>query len=147
MTYKSADTWSNEMLHRFSTKIFDTGGTGLYDYGYRFYDTVAGRWLKRDPIEERGGLNLYSYVENDGANHIDQLGMAALMLGEDNFLSTHRNDTLPPEPGSEFDDEPWNDAMPIARNDDPCDPSRGCSDSQLPAGCFADVKQLLAPNQ
>ena len=76
MTYKSADTWSDEMLHRFSTKIFDTGGTGLYDYGYRFYDTVAGRWLKRDPIGERGGVNLYSFIGNVGPLGFDVLGLS-----------------------------------------------------------------------
>ena len=75
MTYKSPDTWSDNMLHRFSTKIFDTGGTGLYDYGYRFYNTVLGRWLKRDPIGELGGANLYNFIGNDGANGFDLLGL------------------------------------------------------------------------
>jgi hypothetical protein len=43
-------------------------------YGYRWYNTYTGGWPSRDPIEERGGLNLYGYVGNDGVNHIDYLG-------------------------------------------------------------------------
>ena len=39
------------------------------------YDPVQGRWLSRDPIEERGGINLYGFVENDGLNRLDYLGL------------------------------------------------------------------------
>ena len=38
--------------------------TGLYYYGYRYYDPVTGRWPSRDPIEERGGFNLYGFLWN-----------------------------------------------------------------------------------
>jgi RHS repeat-associated protein len=30
---------------------------------YRNYSASLGRWLRRDPIEENGGINLYSYVK------------------------------------------------------------------------------------
>ena len=59
---------------RFSTKVLD-GETGLYYYGYRYYDPETGRWLSRDPIEEQGGLNLYAFVRNNGVNRIDYLGL------------------------------------------------------------------------
>jgi len=38
--------------------------------------TVSGRayWPSRDPIEERGGVNLYSFVENSPLNNVDYLG-------------------------------------------------------------------------
>jgi RHS repeat-associated protein len=49
--------------HRFSTKYFDAE-SGLYYYGYRFYLPVLMRWLSRDPMKEKGGLNLYGFVEN-----------------------------------------------------------------------------------
>ena len=42
---------------RFSTKYQDDE-TGLLYYGYRYYNPSAGRWPSRDPIGERGGLNL-----------------------------------------------------------------------------------------
>ena len=40
--------------YRFSTKYTDEE-TGLLYYGHRYYDSETGRWLNRDPIEERGG--------------------------------------------------------------------------------------------
>jgi hypothetical protein len=46
----------------------------LYYYGYRFYDPVTGRWPSRDPIGERGGMNLYGFVGNDGIDTWDYLG-------------------------------------------------------------------------
>lgn len=43
---------------------------------FRAYDADLGRWLSRDPIEERGGLNLYAYVSNNPVNKRDSLGLA-----------------------------------------------------------------------
>jgi len=42
------------------------------------YRTASGRakWLNRDPIEEDGGINLYSYVGNNPVNEIDPLGLS-----------------------------------------------------------------------
>jgi len=57
----------------FSTKYEDSE-TGLLYYGYRYYDPVTGRWPSRDPIEERGGTNLYGMVGNDIVNVWDVLG-------------------------------------------------------------------------
>ena len=59
---------------RFSTKMLEDE-TGLYYYGYRDYDPVTGRWPSRDPIEEHGGLNLYGFVNNDGVDWVDYLGL------------------------------------------------------------------------
>jgi uncharacterized protein RhaS with RHS repeats len=44
-------------------------------YGYRYYDPVTGRWPSRDPIEERGGVNLYGFAGNDGVSRFDKLGL------------------------------------------------------------------------
>jgi len=68
---------SNQFAYRFSTKPLDFA-TGLYYYGYRFYDAERGRWLNRDPIEENGGVNLYGFVNNDSINKIDLLGNALI---------------------------------------------------------------------
>jgi len=40
--------------------------------------TASGRayWPSRDPIEERGGYNLYGFVGNDGVNQWDILGLS-----------------------------------------------------------------------
>jgi RHS repeat-associated protein len=58
---------------RFSTKYTD-GETGLVYYGFRYYSPELGRWPSRDPIEERGGINLYGMVGNDAVNQVDVLG-------------------------------------------------------------------------
>jgi len=58
----------------FSTKPF-INGPDWYYYGFRYYDPVTGRWPSRDPIGERGGLNLYGMVGNDAINWIDILGL------------------------------------------------------------------------
>ncbi len=73
---------ATENKFRFSTKYFDDE-TGLLYYGYRFYKPDVGRWLSRDPIGERGGLNLYGFVYNKPIDTIDILGM----LGTDSFPS------------------------------------------------------------
>ena len=41
-----------------------------------FYDPTQARWCSRDPIEERGGVNLYGFVGNDGVRKMDYLGLA-----------------------------------------------------------------------
>ena len=67
------------LTHGFSTKPADPD-TGLLYYGFRWYDAVTGRWLSVDPIEEMGGLNIYSYAHNNGPNLFDILGCAAFVL-------------------------------------------------------------------
>ena len=61
--------------YRFSSKEIDTR-SGLYYYGYRYYEPNLQRWLNQDPIGERGGLNLYEYVGNSPVNAVDPLGLA-----------------------------------------------------------------------
>jgi len=59
---------------RFSTKPYDEN-TGLYFYGYRFYNPALGRWMTRDPLGEEVGINLYGFVGNNPVNFIDPLGL------------------------------------------------------------------------
>jgi RHS repeat-associated protein len=44
-------------------------------YGYRYYDPLTGRWPSRDPIEEFGGINLYSLLHNNPTMDVDVLGL------------------------------------------------------------------------
>ena len=61
----------------------DMNFTGLYRHSksnldlavYRAYDPDFGRWLSRDPIAERGGLNLYAYATNNPSVRTDPLGL------------------------------------------------------------------------
>lgn len=48
--------------------------TGTYLATYRAYSPTLKRWLKRDPIGEDGGINLYSYVAGAPINYYDPLG-------------------------------------------------------------------------
>jgi RHS repeat-associated protein len=64
---------ANQFTYKFSTKPQDVE-TGLYYYGYRYYDAVAGRWINRDPIGENGGINLCGMVENKPLTEVDLLG-------------------------------------------------------------------------
>ena len=47
--------YASENPFRFSTKYYDIE-TGLYDYGYRYYNSSMGRFVNRDPIKESGGV-------------------------------------------------------------------------------------------
>ena len=58
---------------RYSTKYYDLE-TGLYYYLMRFYHPPHHRWLNRDPIGERGGLNLYGFCKNAQMFEIDAIG-------------------------------------------------------------------------
>ncbi|MEQ1935472.1 MAG: RHS repeat-associated core domain-containing protein [Fimbriimonadaceae bacterium] len=41
-----------------------------------FYNPSTGRWLSRDPIEERGGNNHYAFVVNNPFSSWDRLGLS-----------------------------------------------------------------------
>jgi len=43
---------------------------------FAFYNPSMGRWLNRDPVEEKGGLNLYATVNNTPLNKCDKLGLS-----------------------------------------------------------------------
>ena len=70
--------------HRFSTKYYDVE-TGLYYFGYRFYFPLFMRWINRDPIEERGGINLYAYCVNNAFCGFDP-------HGNDRYMTTFSAD-------------------------------------------------------
>jgi len=52
--------------------------SGVFYYGFRYYVPETGRWLSRDPIEERGGVNLYGFVGNQPTGRVDVLGRSVL---------------------------------------------------------------------
>ena len=54
---------------------YDETASGMFFYGFRYYDAETGRWLSKDPIEESGGLNLYGMVGNNPISRWDYLGM------------------------------------------------------------------------
>jgi RHS repeat-associated protein len=74
-TLQSSGTWASANVYRFSSKEVHPN-SGLYYYGYRFYDPNLQRWINRDPIGEAGGINLYGFVGNGPVNWWDILGLA-----------------------------------------------------------------------
>jgi RHS repeat-associated protein len=59
---------------RFSTKYTD-GESAFNYYGYRFYNPLAGRWVSRDPIEEKGGNSIYGFAHNNPLSKVDVFGL------------------------------------------------------------------------
>ncbi|WP_414850070.1 RHS repeat-associated core domain-containing protein, partial [Kosakonia quasisacchari] len=57
---------------RYSGKEQDA--TGLYYYGYRYYQPWAGRWLSADPASTVDGLNLFRMVLNNPVTMYDPDG-------------------------------------------------------------------------
>jgi RHS repeat-associated protein len=71
---------SDDRLSRYFAGLFVNGRTSLYLANYRAYSMETGRWLNRDPIEERGGLNLYAYVGGRPIYLVDPEGLSAFDL-------------------------------------------------------------------
>jgi RHS repeat-associated protein len=72
-------------LYRFSSKEAHPA-SGLYYYGFRFYEPKFQRWLNRDPKEEAGGLDLFSFAANNAVNVLDAWGLVIRCKGEDKDL-------------------------------------------------------------
>ena len=56
------------------TSLYFHQASGLHFALRRAYDAGSGRWLSRDPIGERGGINLYAYCFNDPVDFWDPSG-------------------------------------------------------------------------
>ncbi len=57
------------------------------DEAQAFYNPSTGRWLNRDPIEERGGINSFEFVNNSPIGKIDSLGLMPLQKRHYDFGS------------------------------------------------------------
>jgi len=64
---------ANYRNRRYSGQELDA--TGLYYYGYRYYQPWVGRWLCADPAGTVDGLNLFSMVRNNPITLIDEWGL------------------------------------------------------------------------
>jgi RHS repeat-associated protein len=91
-TISKSGTLADANVYRFSSKEIHVN-TGMYYYGYRFYDPNLQRWINRDPIGERGGVNLYEFVRENPIGLIDTLGLADSPVHSDGALP---NPVIPP---------------------------------------------------
>jgi insecticidal toxin complex protein TccC len=68
-----SSTEADYKTRRYSGKERDA--TGLYYYGYRYYQPWIGRWLSADPAGTVDGLNLYRMVRNNPMKYLDHNGL------------------------------------------------------------------------
>ena len=59
--------------HQFSTKPY-CAVTGFSEYQMRKYNPAIGRWMSRDNIEEKGGINLFGFCLNNSVLAVDKRG-------------------------------------------------------------------------
>jgi RHS repeat-associated protein len=87
----SATQWADLAASLVANEILFCGyrydpETGLYHVRNRMYHPMLGRWLQRDPIEYKDGMNLYGYGMGNPVNRLDPQGTVVVILtglGED----------------------------------------------------------------
>ena len=78
-----AEARGNENPHR--------GPKRRVESGYRFYHPELGRWINRDMIEERGGLNVYAMAGNRVISIIDYMGLATISFTANSLSDLNMN--------------------------------------------------------
>jgi RHS repeat-associated protein len=82
--------------------------SGLNFAECRAYSSTLGRWLNRDPIGERGGINLFAYVQNSPINRTDPSGLQGGITIEP---VPRLVDPFPNTPGP-YTPNPWSGEIP-----------------------------------
>lgn len=90
---------------QWSSEFYDSE-LGMVYYNYRHYNPLDGRWISRDPLMEKGGLNLYGFVEGKVPYATDYLG------------NTGFTDVFPPDGPPYFNPEEVDEwlGLPITLN-------------------------------
>jgi RHS repeat-associated protein len=81
-------TQSNDLADFGFTGFYFDQATGLDLTWFRAYDANLGRWLRRDPFGEAGGINLYQYGLNDPVDVLDPLGLNPHKLTIQSYIPT-----------------------------------------------------------
>ena len=66
---------ANLNRYQFSTKPVELSNELVF-YGFRYYLLRSARWSSKDPIGERGGVNLFAFNLNNGISLVDFLGQS-----------------------------------------------------------------------
>ena len=59
------------------------------NYAYRYYSSELGRWISRDPIAEKGGMNVYGFVGNFTLDNMDAIGLSSCCCCCPSYLKIH----------------------------------------------------------
>jgi RHS repeat-associated protein len=70
----TASTGSLSNRFQFTGRELDSE-TGIYYYRARYFDSSMGRFLSEDPLELDGGIDFYTYVDNDPVDLDDPTGL------------------------------------------------------------------------
>lgn len=84
--------------YTFTSREFDPE-TGFYYYRVRTYDPSVGRFIHEDPIGFAGGINFYTYVQNNPANLVDPDGLLGFFFG--GGMAAGAGKRLEPKPGDQ----------------------------------------------
>lgn len=76
------DSVVRDQAFGFATKYTDAEIDLVY-YNNRFYNYKLGRFISRDPFEEKGGMNVYAYCLNSPVATSDVGGMYPFIYGQD----------------------------------------------------------------
>ncbi len=74
--------------------VYSDDDAGLQYMWNRWYNPGQGRFISRDPIGLRGGLNLYVYMGNNPNKGTDPTGLCGQSCGSTGPLPTNTNSTL-----------------------------------------------------
>ena len=74
----------------FTSRLYDAE-TGLHEYRARTYDASLGRFLQEDPMWINGGINRFTYVQNNPANRRDPFGLLSFSDLDDGFPNPMRD--------------------------------------------------------
>src|SRR5262249_61034236 len=77
----------------FTGRQFDEE-TGLYFYRARYYDSVKGRFLQRDPLGYIDGMNLYEYVKDSPTTRVDPEGSLTWNNLDTVFTTVNNTDNI-----------------------------------------------------
>jgi RHS repeat-associated protein len=90
-------------------------GTGLYHYRTRYYEPRLARFLQEDLMGIRGGLNLYSYVDNNPQRSGDPFGLQSTWRTYESPLGVPGGpNTTPPNGGWNAIRSIWELFRPVA---------------------------------